>query len=44
MYKTLHAFSSIYNFTMVHYALCIMVHWGGAFFELIVKKIFVFCI
>ena len=42
MYKTLHAFSSIYIFTMVHYALCIMTGALGEehFFELIVKKLF----
>ena len=40
MYKTLHAFSSIYIFTMVHYDALGEEH----FFELVVRKIFLFCI
>ena len=46
MYKTLQAFSSIYIFTMVHYALCIKTGALGEkhFFELIIKKIFLICI
>ena len=40
MYKTLHAFSSIYIFTMVHYDALGEEH----FFELIVRKIFLFCL
>ena len=46
MYKTLQAFSSIFFFTTVQYALCIMTGALGEkhFFELIVKNIFLLCI
>ena len=46
MYKTLQAFSSIYIFTTVHYALCIMSGAFGEehFFKLIVQKSFLICI
>ena len=40
MYKTLHAFTSIYIFTSFYLLWCI--GWG-AFFQLIIKEIFLFC-
>ena len=39
-YKILHAFTSIYTVTNI----CLCCIGGGVFFQLVVKKIFLFCI